>query len=70
MADERRVDADLGFAREPAPTREEMPSPADDGDAYEDAWYQVLKAASALPGDDDGEPDGSPDGPGGASDPS
>ncbi|MDQ3210823.1 MAG: hypothetical protein M3Q20_06510 [Actinomycetota bacterium] len=44
MSKERTVDEYLGFVHK---TTEKEPSPAtqaDDDDAYEDSWYQVLKA--------------------------
>jgi len=44
MSKERTVDEYLGFVQK---TTEKEPSPAtqaDDDDAYEDSWYQVLKA--------------------------
>ncbi|MGZ8598282.1 MAG: hypothetical protein ACXWXB_08800 [Actinomycetota bacterium] len=47
MADRRSVDKELGFAQERIAERTEaeptVGSPHEDG-AYEDSWYQVLKA--------------------------
>jgi hypothetical protein len=48
MADERSVDEYLGFASKAVAKRDpELPAdaatPEDDG-AYEDSWYQVLRA--------------------------
>ncbi|MGZ8630163.1 MAG: hypothetical protein ACXWZF_04255 [Actinomycetota bacterium] len=51
MADQDLVDDSLGFERAPKGTEDiEVTSagpPSDDDDAYEDSWYQVLKAKAA-----------------------
>lgn len=47
-AKERSVDKYLGFVQEPAAGDDEAPvsaeTPVNDDGAYEDSWYQVLKA--------------------------
>lgn len=47
-AKERSVDEYLGFVQEPATDDDEAPvsaeTPVNDDGAYEDSWYQVLKA--------------------------
>lgn len=47
-AKERSVDEYLGFVRKAASKDEEVPAsaeaPAHDDGAYDDSWYQVLKA--------------------------
>ena len=48
MADERSVDEYLGFAPKVVAKRDQDPradaAPPDEDGAYEDSWYQVLRA--------------------------
>lgn len=44
MSKERTVDEYLGFVHKTTEKEPSSATQADDDDAYEDSWYQVLKA--------------------------